>query len=111
EGGAFFQHLRASGFIAGNPADAGPAALPQNPFGGVIGITSDVTVHGGLNGNKICMSNVNGSAGIALDTQLDDGAPDTGRFRASAGAGNAVPAATAATAYDEDLTYTVCYRM
>lgn len=111
EGGAFFQHLRAAGFISGNPADAGSAALPQNPFGGVTAISSDATVLGNLNGNKICMSNVNGAAGIALDTQLDDGAPDSGRFRASAGVGNAAPSATAATGYNENNTYTVCYRI
>lgn len=109
EGAALFQHLRAAGFIAG---DAASADLPQNPFGGVIGVTNDPTALGNMNGNKICMSNTGGSAAIALDTQLDDGNPDSGRFRASADpTGRTVPGADAAESYDEDLTYSVCYRM
>ncbi|MGV3590990.1 MAG: prepilin-type N-terminal cleavage/methylation domain-containing protein [Gammaproteobacteria bacterium] len=109
EGAALFQHLRAAGFIAGDPASTD---LPQNPFGGLIGVTNDATALGNMNGNKICMSNTGGSAAIALDTQLDDGSPDTGRFRASADTtGNTAPAAAAAGAYNEDLTYSVCYRM
>ncbi len=68
----------------------------------------------GLAGNKVCMSNVNGSAAIALDTQLDDGNGATGRFRATLGVSgaNTAPAATAlAAAYSEDNVYTVCYRI
>lgn len=109
EGAALFQHLRAAGFITGDPA---ATDLPQNPFGGLTGVTNAATALGGMNGTKICMSNTGGSAAIALDTQLDDGTPDAGRFRASADAtGDTVPDATAATAYNEDLTYSVCYRM
>jgi hypothetical protein len=108
EGAALFQHLRAAGFIAGDPA---ATDLPQNNFGGVTGVTNDATALGNMNGMKICMSNTGGSAAIALDTQLDDGSPDTGRFRASADTtGNTPPSTTAATAYDENLTYSVCYR-
>ena len=61
------------------------------------------------------MSNVPGSAGIALDTQLDDGAPDGGRLRSFTDAtGNTAPgtaAASSAGAYDEAAAYTVCYRI
>jgi len=59
------------------------------------------------------MSNVSGAAAIALDTQLDDGAGATGRFRATLGTGgtNTAPADTALAApYSEDNVYTVCYR-
>lgn len=113
----FFQNLRSAGFIAGDPADKGPLALPQNPFGGLMTIMSGPTLSDAtptpLNGMKVCMGNVSGSAAIALDTQLDDGSPDSGRFRASndAGTPNAAPATTAATTYSEDLSYTTCYRM
>ncbi len=109
----FFQNLRSAGFIAGNPADTGAAALPQNPFGGVTGLTS-ASVNNQLNGLKICMSNVNGSSAMALDTDLDDGQIATGRFRGtdSSSALNTPPAAAAATAnYTEEGTYTICYRM
>jgi prepilin-type N-terminal cleavage/methylation domain-containing protein len=115
EVGPFFQHLKAAGFLAGDAiGDTGALALPQNPFGGLIGITS-ATVMDGMAGNKVCMSNVSGSGATALDTQLDDGGPGTGRFRGLVGtAGANTPpddVAITATAYSEDNIYTVCYRM
>ena len=114
EGALFFQHLRAAGFITGDPTIAtGTAAiLPTNPFGGLVGVTG-ATLWGSLTGVKICMSNVPGSAGIALDQQLDDGAPDGGRFRAEqdlTGA-DAPDAVAAAATYSETNNYTVCYRI
>lgn len=112
EVGPFFQHMRSAGFIAGDPDDTGAAALPQNPFGGLIGITNATTE--GLNGTKVCMSNVTGSAGIALDTQLDDGDAGTGRLRATEGVAgaNTTPSATATDeTYSEDEIYSICYRI
>ena len=115
EGGFFFTHLRAAGFIPGDPAmPIGFQILPANPFGGLIGVTGE-TLFGTMAGNKICMKNVSGSAGIALDTQLDDGQPDSGRLRAMEddGSGAAAPTANVAdvaAAYDESLIYTACYR-
>ena len=41
ENGAFFQQLRAGGFIQGNVADAGTSALPRHAFGGLIGVTAN----------------------------------------------------------------------
>lgn len=113
EVGDFFQHMRAAGFLAGDADLIGADALPQNPFGGLIGVTT-VAMGGGLNGTKVCMSNVTGSAAIALDTQLDDGDADGGRFRATtgvAGANTAPDNAGATGAYTEDDIYTVCYRI
>ncbi len=113
ESGDFFQHLRAAGFIAGDAALVGPQALPQNPFGGLTGVTT-AAINGGLNGTKLCMSNVSGAAAIALDTQLDDGNGATGRFRATLGVAgeNTAPAAIVlAAAYSEDNIYTICYRI
>lgn len=113
EGGFFWQNLRSAGFISGDPVQAGPAALPQNPWGGLIGITSANAF--GLTGNKICMSQVPGAAATALDLELDDGLGASGRFRANLGAGGANTAPGAATIaantpYNEDAIYTVCYR-
>lgn len=112
EGDDFFQHLRAAGFIAGDPADLAAAALPQNPFGGLIGVTNESIING-LLGLKVCMNNVTGSSAIALDTQLDDGAGTTGRMRASDNATNTTPttAAVAGATYNEDGLYIVCYRI
>ena len=115
EVGNFFQNLRSAGFIAGNPADINAAALPQNPFGGVIGITTD-PVNNGLNGIKVCMSNVSGSAAMALDTDLDDGQIGSGRFRGTNSGGNLNfppdnAAAGAGVQYIDEGIYTICYRM
>jgi prepilin-type N-terminal cleavage/methylation domain-containing protein len=118
EVGYFFQDLRSAGFIAGNPTDTGTAALPANPFGGLTTIVTAGVLTDGTNalaGTKVCMGNVSGTAAIALDTQLDDGSSNTGRFRAvgDGGTPNTAPvaAAVAAAAYSEDLSYTVCYRI
>jgi type II secretory pathway pseudopilin PulG len=104
----FWQHLKAAGFINGNPADAGVAALPRNPFGGLMGFTN-ATVMGGLSGDKICLSQVPGKLARTMDNNLDDGLPGTGSFRATIGVvgTNTVPGA-AETVYDEDSQYTVC---
>ena len=109
EGATFFQHLRAAGFITGNPADAGANALPVNAWCGRLGVTN-VPVQGRPAARvMVCLGNVPGKAATALDIQLDDGNPQQGSFRATIGTNvnNAVPGA-APVAYSEDQTYTVC---
>lgn len=108
EGATFFRHLRASGFITGNPADVGVNALPVNAWGGRLGVIN-VAVQGRVAARvMVCLGSVPGKAAAALDVQLDDGRPDNGSFRATQGANNVVPGGGAATAYSEDQTYTVC---
>jgi prepilin-type N-terminal cleavage/methylation domain-containing protein len=112
----FFQNLRSAGFISGDATQTGKLALPANPFGGLITISTSGALNDGtndLNGTKVCMGNVSGTAAIALDTQLDDGKSQTGRFRAheDGGVPNTKPDTTADTAYSEDKNYTVCYRI
>lgn len=107
EGTAFFQHLRASGFITGNPGDAGANAMPVNAWGGRLGVTNAVAQGRPAARVLVCLGNVPGKAAAALDVQLDDGRPDNGTFRATQGANNAAPGG-AAVAYDEAQTYTVC---
>ena len=107
EGATFFQHLRAAGFITGNPADAGANALPVNAWGGRLGVINAAVQGRPAARVMVCMGNVPGKAAAALDVQLDDGRPDNGSFRATQGANNVVPG-VAATAYSEDQTYTVC---
>jgi prepilin-type N-terminal cleavage/methylation domain-containing protein len=115
ESDGFWQHLKAAGFLTGNPADQLVAALPRNAFGGLIGITNATVMPagaGGMTGNKVCLSQVPGKAAAALDTQLDDGLPNTGSIRATLGAAgvNTAPGAAAA-AYDEGQVYTICRGM
>lgn len=107
EGTAFFQHLRAAGFITGNPANAGANALPVNAWGGRLGVTNVAGQGRPAARVSVCLGHVPGKAAAALDVQLDDGRPDNGTFRATQGANNIVPAGAAA-AYSEDQTYTVC---
>lgn len=107
EGQAFFQHLRAAGFITGNPADAGVNALPLNAWGGRVGVTNSVTQGRTVARLQVCLGNVPGKAAAALDVQLDDGQPNNGTLRATQGINNAAPNAAAA-AYSEDQIYTIC---
>ncbi len=115
ENAYFFQHLRAAGFIQGDPTDTLVAALPQNPFGGLTSVIGSSDIAQGMSGTKVCMSNVSGSAAIALDTQLDDGVIDAGRMRGTVNTGTVVHespgAAATTTAYSEDDGYTICYRI
>ncbi|MEO8313681.1 MAG: prepilin-type N-terminal cleavage/methylation domain-containing protein [Pseudomonadota bacterium] len=104
-----WQHLRAAGFLTGNPGDIGAAALPRNAFTGLTGIASLTTQMTNFNSTVVCMSQVPGKAATALDNQLDDGQPGTGTLRATlqAGTANTAPGAVA-TAYSEDERYTLC---
>ena len=109
---AFFQHLKAAGFLTGNPADAGVLALPRSAYNGLISVGPGVT---GMTGNSVCASEVPGKAARALDTSLDDGVIDGGTFRATLGAAglNTAPGAAvpAVTGYVDTNVYTVCRNM
>lgn len=107
EGIAYFRHLRAAGFITGDPAATGAAALPRNAFGGLTGIMNGINPGYTQNTLQICQGNVAGKAARAIDSQVDDGRPNSGTVRATLGASNTVPG-TAATAYDEGQAYTIC---
>jgi prepilin-type N-terminal cleavage/methylation domain-containing protein len=112
EGVAFFQHLKAAGFLTGNPADAGVAAYPRNAYNGLIGVGPGVT---GMTGTTVCASQVPGKAARALDTMLDDGVSDGGSVRATLGVvgANTAPGAAvaAATGYIDTNIYTICKTM
>lgn len=106
----FWQQVRAAGFITGDPTLAGAAALPRNSFGGLIGLTTEVTAT--TPRTSVCLSQIPGKAAVQLDTQLDDGDPNKGSVRATiavAGA-NTIPGATpgAGILYVEETIYTVC---
>ncbi|MGH1440504.1 MAG: type II secretion system protein [Cellvibrionaceae bacterium] len=112
ENWAFWQHLRAAGFIVGDhTANSGATVYPTNAFGGRIGITNEA-VMSGLNGLKVCLSQIPGSSALSMDTQMDDGNPDSGRLRATTGtAGSNTTPGTVAAAYSEAAEYTVCSTM
>jgi prepilin-type N-terminal cleavage/methylation domain-containing protein len=111
----FWQHLKAAGFIPGDPTATSVATglLPQNPFGGLLGVGLGSASINGMSGTalSVCLGRVPGKAAIQIDMQLDDGKPDSGTVRGSTGGNNTPPAATAAASYSEDNEYTVCVAM
>lgn len=115
---AFWQHLKAAGFINGNPAAPAIDILPRNAFGGLLGITTAAVGGPGaanqISGRLVCSSQVPGKSAAAIDTQMDDGDGNTGRMRATLGGSgvNTIPAATALAApYNEASFYTICLQM
>ena len=84
----WWHHLRQAGFVSGAGAD--------NPFNAVTGRLGVQTgdnaggpVHGsnaaglgGFSGLIVCSANLPDKIAIAVDTQMDDGAPQTGTVRA-----------------------------
>lgn len=109
EGAAFWQALKAAGFISGNPLDIGVAALPRNAFNGLTGVGTGVTPAAGAATLSVCLSQVPGKAARAIDTQFDDGIPNRGNVLATQGTvGNNTQPGAAVAAYSDDLQYTLC---
>lgn len=112
----FWLHLRGAQLITGDTATgATVASLPKNAFGGYLGVRqSAAAVLGGLGPVMLCAANIPAKAAVALDTQLDDGNPQTGSVRASvfATANNQAPAGAAGTTtYVEPNYYTICRQL
>lgn len=110
EGLAFWQALKAAGFITGNPSDTGINAVPRNAFNGLTGVGTGVTpLAPGVAVMSVCLSQVPGKAARAIDTQFDDGVPNTGSVLATLGVVgvNTFPGAAAAT-YNDSNIYTIC---
>ena len=113
EGTAFWQALKAAGFIAGNPADTAALAVPRNAFNGLTGVGIGVTPigAGAVARLSVCLSQVPGKAARAIDTQLDDGIANGGTILATVGvvgANTAPGVAVAGGVYNDDNIYTVC---
>lgn len=107
ENDAFWQHVRAAGFISGDVTLTLDAALPRNAFSGLTGVTGTAVTGMPANGKYVCMGSVPGKAARAIDVALDDGVPNTGSMMATQGVTNTAPG-TAATTYSEAQTYTIC---
>ena len=83
----WWDQLRRSGFLSG----AG-AAQPNNAFNGILGVQTGDTATPplavlpaltGFNSLIMCSSNLPDKVAIALDVQMDDGVPNTGKVRAA----------------------------
>jgi prepilin-type N-terminal cleavage/methylation domain-containing protein len=109
----FWQHLRIAGFVAGATTGATATLPPPNAVGGLIGVETAVTGTNGLGFTSliVCSSNLPDKVAIALDTQIDDGTPQTGQVRAQLQSqSNPATVAAPATGYVETgvSQYLVC---
>src|SRR5258708_14778167 len=114
---SWWDHLRKAGFVSGNGAQQ-----PFNALTGQIGVQTgdgavapgptllNVAGGNGFVGLIICSANLPDKIAIAVDTQMDDGVPNTGTVRAilQASPNPAIGAALVATnpAYVENRTNT-----
>ncbi len=107
EVGLFWLHLRLSGFVAGATTGITATQQPNNASGGLIGVQ---TTGLGFTSNMVCTSNLPDKIAIAVDTQMDDGAPGAGQLRGQLQAAPNPAVGTAATAYAETGTnqYLLC---
>jgi len=106
----WWDHLRRAGFVSGSGS-----AQPFNAVTGQIGVQtgngSGGSALGGFSGLLMCSANLPDKIAIAVDTQMDDGAPNTGTVRAVAqSAPNPSVTGSATSAYQETgtNTYTLC---
>ncbi len=115
----FWIDLRQAGFITGALASGPPKNAYDAPLGvqdGNDALTTAGQVGSGFKGIIVCEANIPDKTAQAIDTQMDDGKPDTGSIRAIKQANATTPktaaalSATADAVYVENGTtyYTVC---
>jgi prepilin-type N-terminal cleavage/methylation domain-containing protein len=98
ESNNFWQHTRLAGFLSGT-ATATAALPPTHALGGLLGVQAPASTYG-IAGSVVCAGSVPWKIAQAVDILLDDGASDTGNFRAgAAGAANLATAAAASAVY------------
>jgi prepilin-type N-terminal cleavage/methylation domain-containing protein len=114
----WWDHLRRAGFVSGSGY-----SQPFNAVAGIIGVqTGDgaaapaviAPMMGGISGLMVCSTNLPDKIAIAIDTQMDDGAPDKGTVRGDLqGPPNPDLDNVPAAAYQETGTniYVVCRSM
>lgn len=101
----FWQHLRLAGLVAGPTTGSGSDNPPQNAAAGITFVQDSAL---GLNGLVVCSSNLPGKIANAVDSQLDDGKPDTGTVRGVAGSDLTVTPLPTAYVDDGATQYTIC---
>ena len=108
----WWEHLRRAGYVAGEGT-----RQPFNVLAGMVGVQNGDggspvgPALGGFVSLLVCSANLQDKIAIAVDGQIDDGAPNTGTVRAQTHTGpNPDIAAAAASAYAETGTnvYTLC---
>ena len=83
ESNTFWWHLRLAGFVSGPTSGVTAGVQPNNAVNGIMGVETGVTSTKGLGFVSIiiCSSNLPDKIAIAVDTQMDDGAPAAGQVR------------------------------
>ncbi len=83
ESNTFWWHLRAAGFVPGATTGVAAGLQPNNAVNGILGVETGVAATSGLGFVSviICTSNLPDKVAIAVDTQMDDGAPAAGQVR------------------------------
>jgi prepilin-type N-terminal cleavage/methylation domain-containing protein len=82
ETNTFWWHLRLSGFVAGPTAGTAAGQQPGNAVNGIMGVqTGAGTATLGFASTIICTTNLPDKITIAVETQMDDGAYNTGQIR------------------------------
>jgi len=109
----WWDHLRRAGFVAGTGTQQ-----PFNAVTGMLGVqtgnaaTPIAAALGGFTGLIVCSANLPDKIAIAVDTQMDDGVPNTGTVRGfkQNSPNPDIPNGTPETVYEETgtNTYTLC---
>jgi prepilin-type N-terminal cleavage/methylation domain-containing protein len=109
----WWDHLRRAGFVAGTGTQQ-----PFNAVTGMLGVqtgnaaTPIAAALGGFTGLIVCSANLPDKIAIAVDTQMDDGVPNTGTVRGflQTAPNPVIPNGTPETSYAETGTnvYTLC---
>ena len=111
ESNTFWWHLRLSGFVGGPTSGVAAGIQPNNAVNGIMGVeTGAGAATLGFASLIICTSNLPDKIAIAVDSQMDDGTPDTGQVRGMSQSAPSPTLAAAATGYQETGTnqYVLC---
>jgi len=97
EEAAFYEQLRRASLLTGAPTEA----IPTHAFGGNIEVNENAYTN--AQGNNICFMDLPGDAANIVDSQYDDGIPNSG----------AIQGHDSDTSYtiDGSTTYDLCYRL
>ena len=105
----FWYHLRLAGFVAGSTSGDAAGQQPNNAANGIMGVQTSGL---GFTSNIICTSNLPDKIAIAVDTQMDDGAPNGGQVRGQlqTAPNPAVASTSGVTSFQENGTnqYLLC---
>jgi prepilin-type N-terminal cleavage/methylation domain-containing protein len=102
----FWQHVRLAGLATGSANTSDSAFFPINAVGGRLGVSSNAPIAGMSGQYYMCSKGIAGKLAKQLDVTMDNGTSADGVMRALEQ--SATASTTAAAAYEDGKTYTVC---